>query len=158
MTGWRVGFGAGPVELIRAMNLVQSQSTSHTSSISQAAAVAALNGPMDFLPAFVEAFRRRRDHMVEALRAIDGLECDEPAGAFYAFPSCQPLLGSRAESGELIATDSDLAMYLLKEAGVAVVPGSAFELPGHLRLSYAAADEELRDALSRIAAACARLY
>lgn len=93
MTGWRVGFGAGPLELIKAMNLVQSQSTSHTSSISQAAAVAALDGPMDFLPQFVEAFRRRRDSVVGQLNRIEGIACDLPPGAFYAFPGCQGLLG-----------------------------------------------------------------
>ena len=157
MTGWRVGFGGGPVELIKAMNLVQSQSTSHTSSISQAASVAALDGPMDFLPTFVEAFRRRRDLVVGRLNAIEGLACDLPPGAFYAFPSCQGLLGRRDAAGQPIATDADLALYLLREAGVAIVPGSAFELPGHFRVSYAASDAELDEAMARIAAACARL-
>lgn len=157
MTGWRVGFGGGPVELIKAMNLVQSQSTSHTSSISQAASVAALDGPMDFLPTFVEAFRRRRDLVVGRLNAIEGLACDLPPGAFYAFPSCQRLLGRRDAAGQPIATDADLALYLLREAGVAIVPGSAFELPGHFRVSYAASDAELDEAMARIAAACARL-
>ncbi len=158
MTGWRVGFGAGPLELIKAMNLVQSQSTSHTSSISQAASVAALDGPMDFLPAFVDAFRRRRDAVVARLNAMDGVTCELPPGAFYAFPGVQELLGRRDRSGHLIATDADLAMYLLREAGVAIVPGSAFELPGHLRFSYAASDEDLAEALSRVAAACAELH
>lgn len=158
MTGWRVGFGAGPLELIKAMNLVQSQSTSHTSSISQAAAIAALDGPMDFLPGFVDSFRRRRDHVVSALRAIKGLTCDAPEGAFYAFPDCHGLLGSRDKSGNLIETDADLAMYILRTAGVAVVPGSAFELPGHFRVSYAASDDELTDAMKRIAAACSDLH
>ncbi|KAF1068644.1 pyridoxal phosphate-dependent aminotransferase [Variovorax sp.] len=157
MTGWRVGFGAGPLELIKAMNLVQSQSTSHTSSISQAAAVAALDGPMDFLPQFVEAFRRRRDSVVGQLNRIEGIACDLPPGAFYAFPGCQGLLGRRDPAGHLIATDADLALYLLREAGVAIVPGSAFELPGHFRVSYAASDAELDEAMARIAAACGRL-
>lgn len=157
MTGWRVGFGAGPLELIKAMNLVQSQSTSHTSSISQAASIAALDGPMDFLPEFIEAFRRRRDSVVAKLNAIDGVSCDLPPGAFYAFPGCQGLLGRRAPDGEIIATDSDLALYLLREAGVAVVPGSAFELPGHFRISYAASDSDLDIAMGRIATACAAL-
>lgn len=157
MTGWRVGFGAGPLELIKAMNLVQSQSTSHTSSISQAAAITALDGPMDFLPGFIEAFRRRRDAVVSGLNAIDGLACDLPPGAFYAFPSCHGLLGRRDPSNKHIATDSDLALYLLREGGVALVPGSAFELPGHLRISYAASDEMLADAMRRIASACALL-
>ncbi len=157
MTGWRVGFGAGPKELIKAMNLVQSQSTSHTSSISQAAAIAALDGPMDFLPVFVEAFRQRRDQVVGDLRQIDGISCDLPPGAFYAFPGCMGLLGRRDPAGNLISTDTELALYLLRESGVAVVPGTAFELPGHFRVSYAAADDELKAAMVRIAAACARL-
>jgi aspartate aminotransferase len=157
MTGWRVGYAAGPLELIKAMNLVQSQSTSHTSSISQAAAIAALDGPMDFLPDFVSSFRRRRDSVVGALNAIDGMTCDVPPGAFYAFPSCIGLLGRRDASSNLISTDSELAMYLLRVAGVALVPGSAFGLPGHLRISYAASDEDLAIALTRIADACAQL-
>lgn len=157
MTGWRVGFGAGPAKLIKAMNLVQSQSTSHTSSISQAASIAALDGPMDFLDGFLASFRRRRDGVVAALRAIEGVDCDLPPGAFYAFPGCQGLLGRRDPSGTLIASDVDLAMYLLRHAGVAVVPGTAFELPGHFRVSYAASDEDLDRAMSRIAEACAKL-
>ena len=157
MTGWRVGFGAGPLELIKAMNLVQSQSTSHTSSISQAAAIIALDGLMDFLPGFIAAFRRRRDAVVSSLNAIDGLACDVPPGAFYAFPGCHALLGRRDPSNTLISTDTDLALYLLREGGVAVVPGSAFELPGHFRVSYAASDESLGEAMRRIASACALL-
>ncbi|MET0185225.1 MAG: pyridoxal phosphate-dependent aminotransferase [Achromobacter sp.] len=157
MTGWRVGFGAGPLALIKAMNLIQSQSTSHTSSISQAASIAALDGPMDFLPQFVKAFRHRRDFVVHALNDIDGVSCDLPPGAFYAFPSCQALLGRRDASGAVMASDSDLAAYLLREGGVAIVPGSAFELPGYFRISYAASDEDLSEAMSRIAAACAQL-
>jgi len=157
MTGWRVGFGAGPLALIKAMNLIQSQSTSHTSSISQAASIAALDGPMDFLPQFVSAFRHRRNVVVQALNDIEGVTCDLPPGAFYAFPSCQALLGRRDSSGTVIASDSDLAAYLLRDGGVAIVPGSAFELPGHFRVSYAASDEELSEAMSRIAHACAQL-
>jgi aspartate aminotransferase len=157
MTGWRVGFGAGPLELIKAMNLVQSQSTSHTSSISQAASIAALDGPMDFLPQFVEAFRRRRDMVVDKLNEIEGVTCDLPPGAFYAFPSCQGLMGRRDGANNLIATDGELALFLLREAGVAIVPGSAFELPGHFRISYAASDEDLVEAMRRIAVACAQL-
>ena len=157
MTGWRVGFGAGPLKLIRAMNLVQSQSTSHTSSISQAASIAALDGPLDFLPGFVATFRQRRDYVVGALRGIQGLSCDLPPGAFYAFPSCHDVLGKRDVSGEVIETDTDLAMYFLRYAGVAIVPGTAFGLPGHFRVSYAASDMELSEAMDRIAAACLEL-
>jgi aspartate aminotransferase len=157
MTGWRVGFGAGPLKLIRAMNLVQSQSTSHTSSISQAASIAALDGPLDFLPGFVATFRRRRDYVVGALRGIHGLSCNLPPGAFYAFPGCHDVLGKRDVSGDVIETDTDLAMYLLRYAGVAIVPGTAFGLPGHFRVSYAASDMELSEAMDRIAAACLEL-
>ncbi|MGR8023315.1 pyridoxal phosphate-dependent aminotransferase [Burkholderia cenocepacia] len=157
MTGWRVGFGAGPLELIKAMNLVQSQSTSHTSSISQAASIAALDGPTEFLRDFIDTFRQRRDRVVAALRAVDGLTCDMPPGAFYAFPGCHDLLGRRTPEGARIENDSDLAMYLLRDAGVAVVPGSAFELPGHFRVSYAASDTELAKATQRIAQACEAL-
>lgn len=154
MTGWRIGFGAGPVALIKAMNLIQSQSTSHASSISQAASIAALDGPMDFLEDFVDTFRHRRNAVVTALQAIDGLTCDMPQGAFYAFPGCNGLLGRSAPTGERIESDADLAMYLLRGAGVAIVPGSAFGLPGHFRVSYAASDTQLREATERIAAAC----
>jgi len=157
MTGWRVGFGAGPQRLIKAMNLVQSQSTSHTSSISQAASIAALDGPTDFLQGFVQTFHQRRDHVVASLRAIKGLTCDSPPGAFYAFPGCHDLLGRRAPSGERIGTDADFALYILRHAGVAVVPGTAFELPGHFRLSYAASDAQLAVAMIRIADACSAL-
>ena len=157
MTGWRVGYGAGPVELIRGMNLVQGQSVSHTSSISQAAAVAALDGPMDFLPPFIEAYRRRRDHVVQAMRQIAGIECMQPDGAFYVFPNCENILGKKTPGGKVVATDLDLCMYFLEDAGVALVPGSAFELPGHFRISYAASDASLVEGMKRLQQACARL-
>ena len=157
MTGWRCGYGAGPEELIKAMNIIQSQSTSHTSSISQAAAIAALDGPMDFLGPFVAAFRRRRDRVVDALGKMNGIECQVPDGAFYVFPACHALLGKRTPKGSLIATDMDLCMYFLGEAGVALVPGSAFELPGHFRISYAASDAALSEAMTRLSRACAQL-
>jgi len=157
MTGWRCGYAAGPAELIRGINLVQGQSVSHTSSVTQAAAVAALDGPMDFLPPFVEAYRRRRDRVVAAMRSIEGLRCTLPDGAFYAFPNCQALLGRRTPKGKTIATDLDLCMYFLEEAGVALVPGGAFELPGHFRISYAASDASLDEGMKRLAESCARL-
>jgi aspartate aminotransferase len=157
MTGWRCGYGGGPAELIRGMNLVQGQSVSHTSSVSQAAAVAALDGPMDFLPPFVEAYRRRRDVVVAALAKIEGVECVVPDGAFYVFPGCAALLGRRTPTGKAIASDTDLCMYFLEEAGVALVPGSAFELPGHFRISYAASDANVAEGMKRISEACARL-
>ena len=157
MTGWRCGYGGGPAELIRGINLVQGQSVSHTSSVSQAAAVAALDGPMDFLPPFVEAYRRRRDLVVAALRGIEGIQCTLPDGAFYVFPGCQPLLGRRTPKGKVIATDMDLCMYFLEDVGVALVPGSAFELPGHFRISYAASDAALEEGMKRLAEACRQL-
>ena len=157
MTGWRVGYGAGPAELIRGINLVQGQSVSHTSSISQAAAIAALDGPMDFLPPFIEAYQRRRDLVVKAIREIPGLQCMVPDGAFYVFPNCEALLGRKSPAGKAIATDLDLCMYFLEEAGVALVPGSAFELPGHFRISYAASDATLTEGMKRLREACGRL-
>ena len=157
MTGWRCGFAGGPAELIRGMNLVQGQSVSHTSSVTQVAAVAALDGPMDFLPPFVEAYRRRRDLVVAAVRSIEGIQCTLPDGAFYVFPNCEPLLGRRTPKGKAIATDLDLCMYFLEDAGVALVPGSAFELPGHFRISYAAAEASLVEGMKRLKEACARL-
>jgi aspartate aminotransferase len=157
MTGWRCGYGAGPAQLIRAMNTIQSQSTSHTSSISQAAALAALDGPMDFLAPFLAAYRRRRDGVVQAMNAIDGIECSIPDGAFYVFPGCQGLLGRRTPAGALISTDAELTMFFLTEAGVALVPGSAFGLPGHFRISYAASDAQLEEAMTRLSRACALL-
>ena len=157
MTGWRCGYAAGPTELIRGMNLVQGTSVSHTSSVTQAAAIAALDGPMDFLPPFVAAYRRRRDIVVAAMQAIDGITCTVPDGAFYVFPNCEALLGRRAPNGKTFATDLDLCMYFLEEAGVAVVPGSAFELPGHFRISYAAADAMVEEGMRRLRDACARL-
>jgi aspartate aminotransferase len=157
MTGWRCGYGAGPVDLIKAINLVQGQSVSHTSSISQAAAVAALDGPMDFLGPFVEAYRRRRDLVVAAMKGIEGVDCTVPDGAFYVFPGCGRLLGRKTPQGKTIANDVDLCMYFLEIAGVALVPGSAFELPGHFRISYAASDAELAEGMKRLAQACANL-
>ena len=157
MTGWRVGYGAGPSSLIQAMNLIQSQSTSHTSSISQAAAIAALDGSMAFLDVFTDALRRRRDTVIERINAIEGLECGIPQGAFYAFVDCKALLGRRTLAGVQIVTDTDLSTYLLQTAHVAVVAGSAFALDGYLRLSFATNDRTLDSALERIATACAQL-
>ena len=154
MTGWRCGYAAGPAELIRGMNLVQGTSVSHTSSVTQAAAIAALDGPMDFLPPFVAAYRRRRDLVVAAMRGIEGVQCTVPDGAFYVFPNCEGLLGKRTPLGKAIVTDLDLCMYFLEEAGVATVPGSAFELPGHFRISYAASDATLVEGMKRLVEAC----
>ena len=157
MTGWRCGYAGGPAELIRGINLVQGQSVSHTSSITQVAATVALDGPMDFLPPFVEAYRRRRDLVVAAMKGIEGVSCTVPDGAFYVFPNCERLLGRRTPKGKVIGTDLDLCMYFIEEAGVALVPGSAFELPGHFRISYAASDEALKEGMKRLADACREL-
>lgn len=157
MTGWRCGYAGGPAELIRGMNLVQGTSVSHTSSVTQAAAIAALDGPMDFLPPFVRAYRRRRDLVVNAMRGIEGVACTVPDGAFYVFPNCEALLGRKTPKGKVVATDLDLCMYFLEDAGVALVPGSAFELPGHFRISYAASDAALEEGMKRLSEACRRL-
>ena len=136
MTGWRVGYAAGPVGLIKAMNKIQSQSTSHTSSISQAASIAALNGPMDFLAERNQVFRERRDLVVAALSSIKGFKCLKPEGAFYVYPDCSGVIGKKAPEGHEIKNDSDLATYLLEAAGVAVVFGEAFGLSPFFRISY----------------------
>ncbi|MEM7570113.1 MAG: aminotransferase class I/II-fold pyridoxal phosphate-dependent enzyme, partial [Pseudomonadota bacterium] len=145
MTGWRLGFCGGPAPLIKAMTVVQSQATSAPCSISQAAAIAALDGDTAHLDKQRAAFQKRRDFVVGALRDIPGIACHRPQGAFYAFPDCRALIQERFES------DSALCRHLLEEAHVALVPGSAFGKPGHLRLSYAASDDDLKTALGRVA-------
>ncbi|WEX77360.1 pyridoxal phosphate-dependent aminotransferase [Sinorhizobium numidicum] len=157
MTGWRIGYAGGPRELIKAMAVVQSQATSCPASVSQAASVAALTGPQDFLKERTASFRRRRDLVVSRLNAIDGLDCRVPEGAFYTFSGCAGLLGKVTPSGRKIETDTDFCTYLLEDAHVAVVPGSAFGLSPFFRISYATSEAELQEALARIAAACARL-
>ena len=157
MTGWRIGYAGGPRELIKAMAVVQSQATSCPSSISQAASVAALNGPQDFLVERKASFQRRRDLVVAGLNAIDGLDCRVPEGAFYTFSGCAGVLGKTTPSGKRLETDTDFCAYLLEDANVAVVPGSAFGLSPFFRISYASAESELKEALTRIADACAKL-
>ena len=157
MTGWRIGYAGGPRDLIKAMAVVQSQATSCPSSISQAASVAALNGPQDFLIERKASFQRRRDLVVAGLNAIDGLDCRVPDGAFYTFSGFAGVLGKTTPSGKRLETDTDFCAYLLEDANVAVVPGSAFGLSPFFRISYASAESELREALTRIADACARL-
>ncbi len=157
MTGWRIGYAGGPRELIKAMAVVQSQATSCPSSISQAASVAALNGPQDFLKERTASFQSRRDLVVDGLNAIDGLDCRVPEGAFYTFSGCAGVLGKVTPSGKRIETDTDFCAYLLEDAHVAVVPGSAFGLSPFFRISYATSEAELKEALERIAAACERL-
>ncbi len=157
MTGWRIGFAGGPEPLIRAMATLQSQSTTNPSSISQAAAVAALEGPMDFIAERNAVFRARRDLCLKALNAIEGLSCRRPEGAFYLFPSCAGAIGKRTPDGRMIATDVDFASFLLERAHVAVVPGTAFGLSPYFRISFATATERLEEACRRIAGACATL-
>lgn len=154
MTGWRIGYCTGPRPLLGAMNKLQSQSTTNPSSISQWAAVEALSGPQDFLKEWRAIFQDRRDLVVKGLNANTGLDCLTPEGAFYVFPSVQNLLGKTSAGGTKLATDEDVVLALLAETGVALVHGTAFGLPGHMRLSYAAATSQLEDAVSRIQDFC----
>jgi len=157
MTGWRIGYAAGPKDLIKAIAKVQSQSTSNPSSISQAAAVEALNGPQDFIAAHNAVFKERRDLVVEMLNAAPGLACHRPEGAFYVYPSCAGAIGRKTPQGKTIASDDDFVTYLLDAEGVAAVQGSAFGLSPFFRVSYATATELLREACARIQRACAAL-
>ncbi|WP_026871547.1 pyridoxal phosphate-dependent aminotransferase [Inquilinus limosus] len=157
MTGWRIGYAAGRPDLIKAIAKVQSQSTSNPSSISQAAAVEALNGPQDFIPRHNEVFKQRRDLIVSMLNQSAGLSCHRPEGAFYVFPSCAGTIGKKTPDGKVIETDEDFVTYLLESEGVAVVQGSAFGLAPFFRISYATATEALQEAGIRIQRACAAL-
>ena len=157
MTGWRLGYAAGPVELIKAMGALQSQSTTNPSSISQAAGVEALNGPQDFIPKNNATFKTRRDLVVAMLNEAAGIRCPVPEGAFYVYPSCAGAIGKKTPGGKAIDTDTDFCEYLLEAVGVAVVPGTAFGLAPHFRISYAAANETLKEACGRIQKACAAL-
>ncbi len=157
MTGWRIGYAGGPVRLIRALAVVQSQSTSCPSSISQAAAEAALNGPQGVVRERREVFRHRRDLVVDRLNAIPGIDCPRPRGAFYTFASCDGVRGKTTPDGDRIDDDGDFCRYLLEHAKVAVVPGRAFGLSPYFRISYAASEQHLGRALDRIESAVARL-
>jgi len=157
MTGWRIGYAGGPVPLIKAMATLQSQSTSNPSSISQAAAVAALGGPMDFVAKHNAIFQQRRDLVVDMLNKAKGLFCPKPEGAFYVYPSCAGAIGRTTPQGKRIANDSDFVEYLLEAEGVAVVQGAAFGLSPHFRISYATSTEALTEACTRIQRACAAL-
>ena len=150
MTGWRIGYGTGPVELIKAMSIVQSQSTSSPNSIAQYAAIAALDGPLDFIAENRKVFARRRQFVCDALNDIDGINCPHPDGAFYVYPSIAKLIGKKRPDGAVIESDSDFVSYLLEAGEVAVVPGVAFGLSPYFRISYAASDEMLEDAMVRI--------
>ncbi len=157
MTGWRIGYAAGPQELIGAMRKVQSQSTSNPCSISQWAAVEALNGPHDFIAENNAAFVRRRNLVVEMLNAAEGISCPTPEGAFYVYPSIAELIGKTSPAGVEIVDDEAFATALLEETGVAVVFGAAFGLSPNFRVSYATSDEALKEACTRIQGFCAAL-
>lgn len=150
MTGWRIGFGAGPRWLLEAMETLQGQQTSGACSISQHAAVAALRGPQDFIGASRAAFERRRDLVVGMINAVPGMRCETPAGAFYAFASCDGLIGKTTLDGTLLRSDEDVSNALLDERGIGVVPGSAFGLGPYLRIAYAIDDTALRTACTAI--------
>ena len=157
MTGWRIGYCAGPAALISAMAKIQSQSTSNPTSISQWAAVEALNGPQDYIAQSNAVFVRRRDMVVDMLNAAEGIQCATPEGAFYVYPSCAGCIGKTTKSGVTLQSDEDFATALLEEEGVAVVHGAAFGLSPFFRISYATSDENLREACTRIQRFCANL-
>ena len=157
MTGWRLGYCGASKEIIAAMNKIQSQSTTSTSSISMAAAVEALNGTQDFIKDHNEAFVRRRDLVVDLLNQVEGLSCLTPEGAFYVYPSCAGIIGKETPEGKKITSDEDFMTYLLESEGIAGVHGAAFGLSPYFRLSYATNDEILKDACSRIKRACEKL-
>lgn len=157
MTGWRVGYAAGPVEVIKAMNKVQSQSTSHAVSFCQSAGVVALNSPMDFLAERNATFKARRDMVAAKLNAVKGMSCRTPEGAFYLYPSVAGCIGKKTPDGKVIENDTDFASALLEAEGVAVVPGVAFGLSPYFRLSYATSTEALEKACERIKRFCESL-
>ena len=157
MTGWRIGYAGGPEPLIKAMRTLQSQSTSNPCSISQYAAVEALNGPQDFIPENAQTFKARRDLVVSMLNQANGISCLTPEGAFYAYPSCAGTIGKTSPSGKVIENDQDFVIELLDAEGVAVVHGEAFGLSPFFRLSYATSMEELEDACTRIQRFCGNL-
>ena len=157
MTGWRIGYAAGPENLITAIRKIQSQSTSNPSSISQAASVAALNGPMDVLAKNNDVFKQRRDLVCSMLNQAKGITCPTPDGAFYVYPSCAGLIGKKTPEGKVLKTDEDVVPYLLETEGIAAVHGAAFGLSPHFRISYATSTEALEDACQRIQRACSAL-
>jgi aspartate aminotransferase len=157
MTGWRLGYGAGPKALIAAMAVVQSQVTSCPSSVSQAAAIEALTGPQDIVRERCASFQARRDFVVDALNAMPGISCRRPEGAFYTFASCAGVIGRRTPSGTVLRTDTDFCDHLLQDHDVAVVPGAIFGLAPYFRISYATSMPQLEQACERISRACAAL-
>ena len=157
MTGWRIGYAAGDKEIIKAIAKIQSQSTTNPSSISQAAAVEALNGKQDFIQIRARAFQERRDFVVNSLNAIEGISCIKPDGAFYVFPSCKGVIGKKDKNGRKILSDTDFVESLLENNGVAVVQGSAFGLEGFFRISYATSMDKLDESMKRIKTFCENL-
>ncbi|MDA9725482.1 pyridoxal phosphate-dependent aminotransferase [Candidatus Pelagibacter sp.] len=157
MTGWRIGYAAGPKDIVKAIAKIQSQSTTNPSSISQAASVEALSGTQDFIKKRADSFQERRDFVVKTLNDIDGINCLNPDGAFYVFPSCKELIGKKDSSGKEIKSDTDFVQSLLENSGVAVVQGSAFGLEGFFRISYATSMENLKKALEKISSFCKSL-
>lgn len=158
MTGWRIGYAAGPTEIIAAMATIQSQSTSNPCSIAQVAAQAALDGPLEFLTSRNEIFRKRRDLCLDSFNTTPGLSCRRPEGAFYLFPSCSGLIGRRTLEGKYLENDMDVCSYLLNMANVAAVPGSAFGMEGYFRISFATSTERLQKACEQIKSACQKTY
>jgi aspartate aminotransferase len=157
MTGWRIGYCGGPAPLLKEMTKLQQQITGSNSSVSQAAALAALTGPQDFVPKNTKSFQDRRDLVVSMINQATGLKCAVPKGAFYVFPECGALIGKTTPDGKVIENDTDLVMYFLESHGVACVQGAAYGMSPFFRISYAAAEDELRDACERIQRACAEL-
>ncbi len=157
MTGWRIGYAAGPKDIVKAIAKIQSQSTTNPSSISQAASVEALSGTQDFIKKRADSFQERRDFVVNALNAIDGIECLNPDGAFYVFPSCKGLMGKKDSNGNEIKSDTDFVQSLLENSGIAVVQGSAFGLEGFFRISYATSMDNLKKAMDKISSFCKSL-
>ena len=157
MTGWRIGYAAGPKEIIKAIAKIQSQSTTNPSSISQAASVEALSGTQDFIKKRADSFQERRDFVVKGLNDIDGIDCLNPDGAFYVFPSCKGLMGKKDTNGKEIKSDTDFVQSLLENSGIAVVQGSAFGLEGFFRISYATSMDNLKKALEKISSFCKNL-
>ncbi len=157
MTGWRIGYAAGPVELIKAMTKIQGQSTSNACSVSQAAALEAITGDQTFLPEWCKVFQERRDLVVSKINEIDGLSCDAPKGAFYVYVSCDELMGKKTPDGNVINNDAEMAEYILEKHNVALVPGVAFGQSPCFRVSYALSKEDLEKACERIKQACNEL-
>lgn len=157
MTGWRIGYAGGPAALIKEIAGVQGHSTSNPSSISQAAAVEALNGPQGFMAKQLKVFKQRRDTVVKMLNEVKGITCPKPEGAFYVYPSCAGLIGRKTPEGKTLRTDDDIVQYFLESEGVAAVAGSGFGMSPHFRISYATSTAALKDACQRIQRAVKRL-